>query len=479
MIKNIFKKIFSLHFILLILVLCAGLLVCASCLNALETGYKQSCVEQKEQEINIYISRMVSQFGITDYLKSTNTTIDNELSVASEFFGGRILVFNSAMHIVFDSYQRDIGKTAVMKDVISAFNGQNNIYCNWEEGFGVYSYGIVSEDTDKVSGSILLTYSLDKEILVLEGMMQTGIIISTVVMILILFTTFIITNQLVKPLKKMRTSLSRISSGDINSSLPEKGVYEFKEISSSVNNMLIKVRAINENQQEFVSNVSHELKTPMTSIKVLADSLLMQESVDTEMYREFLADITEEIDRENKIISDLLQLVKLDKSVNVLSISRFNMNEILAIVLRRIKPLAESRNIEVFYESYREINAEVDDSKMIMALTNLCENAIKYNKEMGEVRVSLNADSQYFYVTVQDTGVGIPKDSLEHVFERFYRVDKARDRATGGTGLGLAITNEIVTMHNGVIKVHSVEGMGTTFSLRIPLNYRKSGENML
>lgn len=478
MIKNVFKKIFNLHLLLLLIVLCAGLLICNSCLNALESGYKQSCVEQKEQEINIYFSRMVNQFGITDYLKSTNTTIDNELNVASEFFGGRILVFNSAMQIIFDSYQRDTGKTAVMKDVISAFNGQNSNYCSWEDGIGVYSYGIVSESTGKVSGSILLTYSIDKEILVLERMKETGLIISTVVMILILFVTFIITQHIVNPLKKMKGSLAKISSGDLNSSLPEKGVSEFRDISSSVNNMLVKVRAINENQQEFVSNVSHELKTPMTSIKVLADSLLMQEGADVEMYREFLTDINEEIDRENKIITDLLQLVKLDKRVNDLNVSRYNMNEILAIVLRRVKPLAESKNIEVFYESYRDIIAEVDDSKMIMALTNLCENAIKYNKELGEVRVSLNADTQYFYVTIQDTGVGIPKESLEHVFERFYRVDKARDRATGGTGLGLAITNEIVRMHNGLIKVHSAEGMGTTFSMRIPLKYRKS-ENLM
>ncbi len=474
MIKNVFKKIFNLHLLLLLIVLCAGLLICNSCLNALESGYKQSCVEQKEQEINIYFSRMVNQFGITDYLKSTNTTIDNELNVASEFFGGRILVFNSAMQIIFDSYQRDIGKTAVMKDVISAFNGQNINYCSWEDGIGVYSYGIVSESTGKVSGSILLVYSIDKEILVLERMKETGFIISTVVMILILFATFIITQRIVNPLKKMKGSLAKISSGDLNASLPEKGVNEFREISSSVNNMLVKVRAINENQQEFVSNVSHELKTPMTSIKVLADSLLMQEGTDVEMYREFLTDINEEIDRENKIITDLLQLVKLDKRVDELNVSRYNMNEILAIVLRRVKPLAESKNIEVFYESYRDIIAEVDDSKMIMALTNLCENAIKYNKEMGEVRVSLNADTQYFYVTIQDSGVGIPKESLEHVFERFYRVDKARDRATGGTGLGLAITNEIVRIHNGLIKVHSAEGMGTTFSMRIPLKYRKS-----
>ena len=472
MIKKFISNLFNLHFVILAIILCAGLLACSFCSQGVINEYKQSCVSQKEQEIYSYTSRIVSQVKVTDYLKSTNATIDNELSVVSEIYGGRVLVVNSAMQIIYDSYGRDVGKTAVLKEVLSSFNGIDTSVCDWDAGTGLYSYGIKSDTDNKVIGSILLTYSMENEIVILDKITNASVIISTIIIILLLFLGFIVSTNIVKPLKRMKKSLEEISTGKFNVSLEEKGVHEFKMISGSVNNMLGKVKAINDNQQEFVSNVSHELKTPMASIKVLADSLLMQDTADVEMYREFLVDINEEIDRENKIISDLLLLVKMDKKADKLNISLCSMNDILNIVLKRVAPLAVKNHVEIIYESYREITAEVDDGKIIMALTNFCENAVKYNKEMGQVRVGLNSDAKYVYVTVEDTGVGIPEEALSHVFERFYRVDKARDRATGGTGLGLTIANDIIRMHNGVVKVHSKENVGTTFTIRLPIYHR-------
>ncbi|MGN0166139.1 MAG: sensor histidine kinase [Lachnospiraceae bacterium] len=472
MIKKFFSNLFNLHFIILIIIFCTGLLACVFCSKGVINEYKQSCVNQKEQEINSYTSRIVSQFKITDYLKSTNSTIDNELSVVSELFGGRILVVNSSMQIIYDSYGRDVGKTTVMREILMSFSGNVTSVFDWEKGYGRYSYGIQSDTDKKYIGAILITYSIENEIATLDKVMEASVIITTVVVILLLFLGVILSSAITRPFKKMQNSIHVISTGKLDATLEEKGIKEFKNIAVSVNNMLAKVKAINDNQQEFVSNVSHELKTPMASIKVLADSLLMQENADVETYREFLLDINEEIDRENKIISDLLTMVKLDKKTDMLNISLCSMNDILSIVLKRVTPLAVNKNVEIIYESYREITAEVDDGKMIMALTNFCENAVKYNKEMGQVRVSLNSDAKFVYITIADTGIGIPEEALNHVFERFYRVDKARDRATGGTGLGLTIANDIIRMHNGVVKVHSKENEGTTFTIRLPLYYR-------
>lgn len=471
-IKNIFSKLFNLHCIVLVTVFASGLLACIACSKSMLNDYQESCINRKEQEINSYVSRIVSQFGITDYLNSTNNDIDNELEVASELFGGRIIVVDSTMQIIFDSYHRDTGKTAVVKEIISTFNGVNIFEHDWETQLGTYSYGISLNNDGKINGSIFLSYSLESEAALLERMSEASKLISIIIIIILMFIAFIISSLIVKPIKNMRKTLMRISAGDLDASLEEKGILEFKNISASVNGMMERVRAISENQQEFVSNVSHELKTPMASIKVLADSLLMQEGADEATYREFLTDINAEIDRENSIISDLLLLARMDKKAAKLNVSLCSMNDILNIVLNRVKPLALKGNVEIIYESYREINAEVDDGKLIMALTNFCENAIKYNKEMGQVRVGLNSDARYVYITVEDTGVGIPEDALSHVFERFYRVDKARDRSTGGTGLGLTIANDIIRMHNGVVKVHSKENVGTTFTIRLPLNFR-------
>ena len=237
------------------------------------------------------------------------------------------------------------------------------------------------------------------------------------------------------------------------------------------NKMLGRLKVLDDSRQEFVSNVSHELKTPLTSMKVLADSLLAQEDVPVELYQEFMGDITEEIERENKIINDLLSLVKMDKTASDLNVKPENINELVERILKRVRPIAAVRNIEVVFESFRPVTAEVDEVKLSLAISNLVENAIKYNKEDGWVHVSLNADHKYFYVKVADSGIGIPEESIEHIFERFYRVDKSHSREIGGTGLGLAIARNAIVMHRGAVKVYSEEGTGTTFTVRVPLNY--------
>ena len=222
---------------------------------------------------------------------------------------------------------------------------------------------------------------------------------------------------------------------------------------------------------DFFSAASHELKTPMTSIKVLADSLAGQENVPVELYQEFMQDIAAEIERESKIITDLLTLVKLDKKASNMNIELVNINELLDMILKRLHPIAAKRNIELILEGFRPVDAEIDETKLSLAISNLVENAIKYNKDEGWVRVSLNADHKYFYVTVTDSGLGIPEESIDHIFERFYRVDKSHSAEIEGTGLGLAITRSAIMMHHGAIRVKSQVGEGTTFSVRIPLTF--------
>ena len=231
------------------------------------------------------------------------------------------------------------------------------------------------------------------------------------------------------------------------------------------------MNALNDSRQEFVANVSHELKTPMTSLKVLADSLLSQQDVPAELYREFMSDMVSEIDRENRIITDLLSLVKMDKTAQEMNVVALNVNELTELIMKRLRPIARKKDVEVVFESMRPVTAEVDEVKLSLILTNLVENAIKYNKEHGSVKVVLDADHKYFTVEVTDTGVGISEADLPRVYERFYRADKSHSREMGGTGLGLAITRSAVLLHHGSITGTSTLGEGTSFLVKIPLNY--------
>ena len=197
-----------------------------------------------------------------------------------------------------------------------------------------------------------------------------------------------------------------------------------------------------------------------------------------ELYREFMTDISDEIDRESKIIDDLLSLGKMDKSVAELNVVQLDINGLVQQILKRLRPIARKRNVELILESIREVTADVDEVKLSLALSNLVENAVKYNVEDGWVRVTVDADHKFFYVKVSDSGIGIPEEFQEQVFERFYRVDKARSRETGGTGLGLAITRKVILMHHGAVRLVSKEGEGSTFMVRIPLNYIPGNRNI-
>ena len=161
----------------------------------------------------------------------------------------------------------------------------------------------------------------------------------------------------------------------------------------------------------------------------------------------------------------------MDKKNADLNIQSININDLLELILKRLRPIAAKSDIELVFESFRPVVAEVDEVKLTLALSNLIENAIKYNVESGWVHVSLNADHKFFYVKVADSGIGIPEEDQERIFERFYRVDKSHSREIGGTGLGLAITRNAILMHRGAIKVYSKPGEGTTFTVRVPLAY--------
>ena len=348
--------------------------------------------------------------------------------------------------------------------------GQSLYYYDKLTNYLIVTVPLTSSEGETVGVLVInksMDYILTNEDTFLSYMLIGEIIIVSLTLIVAVFSHIHFT----KPIKRMSKSLDAIVR-EYTSEMPEEDSFtELQDISSKFNEVIGKLHSIDESRQEFVSNVSHELKTPLTSMKVLADSLNGSEDVPIEMYKEFMLDIGDEIDRETKIINDLLSLVRMDKSGAQLNVTAVNINELIEHILKRLKPIAEKSDIEVVYESFRPVVAEVDEVKFTLVVTNLVENAIKYNNEGGWVHISLNSDHQFFYIKVEDNGLGIPEDSVEHIFERFYRADKSHSREIGGTGLGLAITKSAIAMHNGEIKVRSKLNEGSTFDVRIPLNY--------
>ena len=435
---------------------------------------RQSLVE--DQMINaqnkclILINRLVS----SDYVGNTakNPIIDTELSVTAEMFNGRIVIVDRDFKIIADTFNLAEGKLNISQEVLKAYSGEEQSSYNRKKDYFSLAFPIPGKDENESAEGVLLLTASTENIDLLEARVTEKITFFQLVVFWVVAVFGLLgAGLLLKPFIRLKKVLGAVAEGDLEQDIRVDTYRETKEISEAVSQTLRKLKAVDQSRQEFVSNVSHELKTPITSIRVLADSLMGMEDVPEELYREFLSDISDEIDRESKIIDDLLTLVKADKSNAELNVEQININGLLEQILKRLRPIAKKRNIELVLESIREVSADVDEVKLSLALSNLVENAVKYNHEEGWVHVTLDADHKFFYVKVSDNGIGISQEDQEHVFERFYRVDKARSRETGGTGLGLAITKSIILMHQGAIKLQSKEGEGTTFTVRIPLNY--------
>lgn len=401
-----------------------------------------------------------------------NKVLDHELKSVAESYNGRILIINSALKIVRDSFMADIGKTVIWENIIYSMQGESLYYYDKATNYLIVSVPLTNSDGEIV-GVLVMNKSMDYLTQNEDSFISYMLIGAVIIFSLTIIIAVVAQIYFSRPLRKMSNSLDSIIR-EYDTLLPEETSFiELESISSKFNEVIGKLHSIDESRQEFVSNVSHELKTPLTSMKVLADSLNGSEDVPIEMYKEFMLDIGDEIDRETKIINDLLSLVRMDKSGAELNVSAVNINELIDHILKRLKPIAEKADVQVVYESFRPVVAEVDEVKFTLVVTNLVENAIKYNNQGGWVHISLNSDHQFFYIKVEDNGLGIPEDSVEHIFERFYRADKSHSREIGGTGLGLAITKSSIAMHNGEIKVRSTLGEGSTFDVRVPLNYIK------
>ena len=300
---------------------------------------------------------------------------------------------------------------------------------------------------------------------------RTGLVTDAVLAAVVILIALVLSHLMVRPFDRLRGAIGDVKEGYSTKPVSAPAYLETEHIADAFNEVVGRMRELDASRQEFVTNVSHELKTPMTSMKVLADSLITQENVPAEMYREFLIDIDREIDRENNLISELLSLSRMQQDDARMNITEVNINELAAIILRRVQPLADQNGIGLALNSVREVTASVDEVKMTMIITNLVENAIKYNRENGRVTVTIDTDHKSFTIRVEDTGVGIPEASQGKVFERFYRVDKSRSRDVGGVGLGLSIVRTAVLLHRGTIQMESMEGEGTVFMVTIPVHY--------
>ena len=418
----------------------------------------------------------VGQLAAANYLENLMegplmTILNNDMTTRARNGDFRILLFDDRFTVVNDTNLVQTGNTLIVPEVVTTVTYIEAMGINRETRGEevVYASSAIFNEYNEWIGAVLLSQDASDIFDSLVEIRNTILLYTTLAGVLVCVLVFFASQLIIDPLKGVLRVVQRMAEGHMHQRIPVKGQDEFSQLGAAFNNMSEKLEQVEKAREEFVSNVSHELKTPLSSIKVLSESILIQDDTPIETHREFLQDITSEIDRMTMIVNDLLELVKLDRREHGFHATTVELNRLVEDILRRLSPLAEQKRIVLLYEDVRQVILDADEVKLSLAISNIVENGIKYTPSGGTVKVIVDADHQNAFITIQDTGIGIPDEEQSKVFNRFYRVDKTRDRGTGGTGLGLAISHAAVLLHNGSMRLTSKIDEGSVFVIRLPI----------
>ena len=397
----------------------------------------------------------------TASVRATITAMDSLLVT-------RLTVTDHAGKILYDTTSpRNVGNYALFPEIIQALNCNKVFTWNYRGGtiesraaVPIMSYGnligcVYMMEYDTTQGALIA--SLEQNILAVTLVLEVFVTIFSVAFAMVFS----------RRLRRILSSIRIIRSGDYSHKVFMGGHDELTYLGNEFNDLTDRLHDSQRTQRQFVSDASHELKTPLASIKLLADSIL-QNDMDAETAREFVSDIGDEADRLTRMSEKLLSLTRVDSEYGG-NREIVYMAPTVRRVTRMLRGVARKNNITLQQDLTDDCSILILEDDLYQIVFNLVENGIKYNTPGGKLTVSLHRDGENAIIKVSDTGMGIPADAVDHIFERFYRVDKARSRQTGGSGLGLAIVRDTVHRNDGEITVVSDPGKGTTFTVVFPV----------
>ena len=415
--------------------------------------------------------------------------LHTQLLTAGGELGGRILLLDQNGKVQLDSYGEMYGSRLQYPEVANILvRGQSVDYGVHELDTGTMlsrshllfmrrsntawagycTAGVVY--ASDIIGVLLLVSPVEEIMQNLYQLQDQMILIFVIIAAAALLSSWVFSRIITRPIAGLNRGIQRMSKGDFSSRVRVRGSGEMKQLALAFNSMSEKLETLDQSRNQFVSNASHELKTPLATMKIMIESLIYQPEMDKDLRTEFLTDINNEIDRLSAIVSDLLTLVQMDSQNVKLSRENLSIAALIKENAHRLQPIAAQKGQQILLSLSDPCDIYADKSKLNQVIYNLMENAVKYTQNGGVIKVNLQRQGRDARFTVTDNGPGIPKESLPHLFDRFYRVDKARSREKGGTGLGLSIVHQLVLLHGGAISVESEEGKGATFIVELPLH---------
>ena len=430
----------------------------------------------KEASLKRQALAIGSALAVSEVL--TEDGVAQAMELLDDMQGTRVLVTNESGLILYDSstLEKRTGDYAITAEVVKALRGEDVCRSEYRQGAFRTRVAVPTVYRGVTLGAVYL-YEYDTEQAeVLLSIQSTLRYISVVICVVALVAALILSKALTRNTSRLLGGIRSVREGEYNHRIEVKGKDEMAQLAMEFNELTDRLQTIEEVRRRFVSDASHELKTPLASIRLLADSILQNSSVDMETVREFVSDIGEEADRLTRISQRLLALSRLDARLQRERVP-VDVGQVVEKVGHMLLPLAHSAQVELRYQLQPHCMVLATQDDLYQVAFNLMENAVKYNQPGGSVTVEVAREEYWITLTVQDTGVGIPEEDLLRVFDRFYRVDKARSREAGGTGLGLSIARDTARLHGGdIMAQRGPDGVGARFTARFPRIVEEGGE---
>ncbi len=390
----------------------------------------------------------------------------------------RVIVVDTKSTVIYDSYLLTSlkGKTFINSSITTALmkNGKDSGNYYKEDGSWYIEAAVPIIKNSKPVGAVFLVLSGDATEQVITHIRNSILVLGLFIIIVVGIFSTTMASLVTMPVEKLTRFINNMPKDSLQK-VEVTTKDEIGQLALAFNALIDRLAELEDKRRAFVSDASHELKTPLSIIKLLSDSLIQTENPDPEFIKEFLSDMNNEVERLTRIIERLLNLTQMDSKQLNMQFVHTDMKEVMNEICKKLAPLASKKGILFSLNMIEdEVILPIERDSLVEAIYNIADNSIKYTEEGGEVVIELSRDLGNVFVSVADSGIGIPKDSVQKIFDRFYRVDKARARDTGGTGLGLAIALDAVKLHGGYIEVNSEEGVGSKFTIVLPYDEMKN-----
>ena len=396
----------------------------------------------------------------------SHATVSNVLGQMESLRASRLIVTDQTGLCVYDSTGDSLGSYTLLPEILGACQGNDVFSWQYRDGAMISRASTPIVSYGSIAGCVYVAEYDTSQGAVLDLLLQTILRMTVILEAAVILFSIFSSRHFSRRMRAIMNSMQTIQKGNYNQKVSVGGNDELTVLASEFNSLTERLQTSEEKRRRFVSDASHELKTPLASIKLLTDSILQNE-MDPDTMREFVEDIGSEAERLNRMTAKLLSLTKVDSEEHPES-ELVRLFPTVNRVVRMLRPVAGRSGVNIKTELLRDSTVLITEDDLYQVVFNLIENGIKYNHPTGTVTIRVDQTEDCARLTVADTGMGIPEEALAHIFERFYRVDKARSRASGGSGLGLAIVRAIVQRNRGDIQVHSTLNVGTEFTVTFP-----------